>query len=341
VRSYHLNRVPEEQEDGASVAETIETAQPRALSASDGPTVSICIPTFNGASWVRDAIESALAQDFRDLEVVVCDDASSDDTVAVARQFDDPRVRVIANRERVGLARNWSRCVQASHGAYVKLLMQDDRLAPDCVRRMLEVMRESPKVGLVFSAREIELDDPADPASILFRKRFGELHARLGPLSRVNDGRALFAAMERDRFRDNLIGEPTAVLVSREALLRLGLFNVKLRQLTDLEMWLRIAYFYRVGFIAEPLATFRVHARSASTLNERSGSDWLDRLWLLEGLPTKAGARLRLLTYANAGKRLFTDGPRALRPHLRELGDYLRFRLRRGQGNALHEPLPR
>jgi glycosyltransferase involved in cell wall biosynthesis len=331
------------------VAETIGAAQPRALSAPEDPIVSICVPTFNGALWVREAVESALAQDFPDFEIVVCDDASSDDTVAAARQFADRRVRVVANRERVGMARNWNRCVQASRGAYVKLLMQDDRLAPDCVGRMLEIMRESSGVGMVFSAREIELDDPADPASIRFRERFGTLHARLGPLARVNDGRTLFAAMERDRFRDNLIGEPTAVLVSREALLRLGLFNVELRQLTDLELWLRIAYFSDVGFVSAPLATFRVHKRSASSANERSGSGWLDRVWLLEGLRAhpeirrrlsgRAGARLRLLTYANAGKRLVTDGPRAVPPHLRELGHYLRFRLGRRRGEVLHEPL--
>jgi hypothetical protein len=214
---------------------------------------------------------------------------------------------------------------------------------------MLEVMRESPKVGMVFSARTIELDDPADAASIRFREKFGELHARLGRLARVNDGRTLFATMERDRFRDNLIGEPTAVLVSREALLGLGLFNVKLRQLTDLEMWLRIAYFYDVGFVSAPLVAFRVHTRSASVANERSGSDWLDRVWLLEGLRAhpeirrrlsgRSGARIWLLNYANAGKRLVTDGPSALRPHLRELGHYLRFRLGRRRGEALHEPL--
>jgi glycosyltransferase involved in cell wall biosynthesis len=331
------------------VAETIGTAQPGALSGPDGPIVSICIPTFNGASWVREAIASALAQDFGDFEVVVCDDASSDDTLAIARQFDDPRLRVVANPERVGMARNWNRCVQASNGAYVKLLMQDDRLARDCVGRMLEVMRSGPKVGMVFSPRELDLDDPADPASILFRKRFGEVHTRLGPLSRINDGRTLFAVMERDRFRDNLIGEPTAVLVSREALQRLGLFNVKLRQLTDLELWLRIAYFYDVGFVSAPLVGFRVHKGSVSSANERSGCAWLDRLWLLEGLRAhpeirtrlsgRTGARLRLLNYANAGKRLVTDGPRAVGPHLRELGGYLRFRLGRRRGEALHEPL--
>ncbi len=318
-----------------------EAEKSRGGPALDGPAVSVCIPTFNGAPWIREAIESALSQDFSDLEVVVCDDASSDDTVELAGQFRDERVRVVANRDRVGMARNWNRSVMASKGAYIKFLMQDDRLAPGCVGRMLEVLRESPAIGMVFCLRDLALDEPHDPASVLFARRFGELHSRLGPLARVNDGRTLFAAMQRDRFRDNMIGEPTAVMVTREALVKLGLFNVQLHQLTDLEMWLRIASSYRVGFIAEPLATFRVHARSASSLNERSGSDWLDRVWLIEGLRTRAGVRVWLLTYANAGKRLVSDGPRAVPSHLSELGRYLRFRLRRRQGDALHEPLPR
>jgi glycosyltransferase involved in cell wall biosynthesis len=314
------------------------------------PAVSVCIPTFNGASWIREAIESALAQSFSDLEVVVCDDASTDETVDVARGVGDARVRVIANRERVGMARNWNRSVRESRGLYVKFLMQDDRLAPECVGRMLEVMSGNPAVGIAFCPRELALDEPDDPASALFARRFGEVHSRLGRLVRVNDGQTLFAVMQRDRFRDNMIGEPTAVMVKRDALTRLGLFNVQLRQLTDLEMWLRIAYFYSVGFIDEPLAVFRVHSRSASSLNERSGSGWLDRLWLLEGLRThpeirdrlswRAAGRLWLLSYLNAGKRLLADGPRATPSHLHDLRHYLGFRFRRRRGDPLHEALP-
>src|ERR1035437_7226281 len=131
-------------------------------------------------------------------------------------------------------------------------------------------VRESPAIGMVFCLRDLALDEPHDPASVLFARRFGQLHSRLGPL-----------------------------------------------------------------------ATFRAHGRSASSLNERSGLGWLDRVWLLEGLRTRAGVRLWMLTYANAGKRLVTDGPRAMRSHLRELGHYLRFRLRGRRGDVLPEPPPR
>lgn len=314
-----------------------------------GPAVSVCIPTFNGAPWIREAIESALAQSFSDLEIVVCDDGSTDGTVEIARQVSDSRIRVVANPERVGIARNWSRCVRESTGPYIKFLLQDDRLAPDCVGRMLEVMRDCRDVGMVFCSRKLQLDDPDDPDSVRFKERFGEVHGRLGPMARVNDGLALFGVMQQDRFRDNMMGEPTAVMVSREALAAAGLFNVEMRQMVDLEMWLRIAFHFRVGFIAEPLATFRVHKRSASSSNARSGSAWLDRVWLLEGLrrdpeirrglSARVWARLWLLTYANAAKRLIADGPRAMPSHLRELGRYLRFRLRRRGGDSLHEPL--
>jgi hypothetical protein len=229
--------------------------------------------------------------------------------------------------------------------------MQDDRLAPGCVGRMLEILKENPGVGMVFCPRELELDEPGDPASIYFLARFGELHTRLGPLARVNDGRTLFAAMQRDRFRDNMIGEPTAVMVAREVLISLGLFNVQLRQATDLEMWLRIAFYREVGFVPESLATFRVHRRSASAANERTGSNWLDRVWLMEGLrmhpeirkhlSSRAGAGIWLLTYAHGGKRLVADGPRSLRSHLRELRQYLRFRLWGRSRDVLHERLAR
>ena len=327
----------------------IVPGRPGATSAAAGPAVSICIPTFNGAAWIGDAIRSALVQDFSDVEVVVCDDASTDETVQLAGQFDDDRVRIVANGERVGMARNWSRCVRESRGAFVKFLMQDDRLSPGCVGRMVDVMRANPGVGLVFSGRDLEFDDPASDAAALFRSQFGELHSRLAPLSQANDGRALFKVMQSDRFRSNMIGEPTAVMVSRQALVRVGLFNVNIRQLTDLEMWLRVAFYFDVGFISESLATFRVHRGSATASNERSGSDWLDRLWLLEGLRMhpeiqrrlsfRAGPGLWLLNYAHAGKRLIVDGPRTLPSHLRELGRYLRFRARRHRVDSLHEPL--
>jgi glycosyltransferase involved in cell wall biosynthesis len=329
------------------LASTIEVPMTRA-SAMDGspPLVSICIPTYNGAPWIAEAIESALAQDYQRHEVIVCDDASSDATVAVARASGDPRIRVLANQVRVGMAGNWNRCIRASNGDYVKLLMQDDRLDPTCIGRMLEVMEAHPHVGLVFSPREVLIDDPNDRDASLWKKRLGTLHAPFGPLSEVNDGRAMFDRMGGARFRYNWIGEPTVVMVRRRALQRVGLFNLRLRQLTDLEMWLRIAFFHDVGFVPDPMATFRVHRHSASAANERTGTAWLDRVWLLEGLREQPEIKAALGPTTEAliwfyilrstVKRLIEGPPRTIRSHMADLRDYLRFRMVRDR-DALHE----
>jgi glycosyltransferase involved in cell wall biosynthesis len=73
--------------------------------------VSICIPTCNGADWLAECLDSALAQTVTDVEVVVVDDASTDDTAAIARGYAarDPRIRVHVNESRRGLAANWNR----------------------------------------------------------------------------------------------------------------------------------------------------------------------------------------------------------------------------------------
>jgi glycosyltransferase involved in cell wall biosynthesis len=327
---------------------TIMRTATRSPARDGSPLVSICIPTYNGAPWIGEAIESALAQDYQRLEIIICDDASSDETVAMARTFGDPRVRVLSNAVRVGMARNWNRCVRASTGDYVKLLMQDDRLAPACVGRMVEVMEAHPAAGLIFSPREILLDDPDDPDALLWKERFGILHTPFGPLAQVNDGRAMFDRMRSDRFRGCWMGEPTAVMIRRRALQDVGLFNARLRQVADLEMWLRMAFFHDVGFVPDPLVTIRVHSRSATAVNGRTGAAWLDRVWLVEGLRAHPDIRVALGRWAEAliwysilrssGKRLLGDRRWAKWPQGADFRNYVRFRLAGGY-DSLHEAL--
>ena len=299
------------------------------------PLVSICIPTYQGSRWIRDSIASALAQDYPRVEVVVSDDRSTDGTAEVAESIGDPRVRVVRSDQRLGMARNWNRSVRLARGDYIKFLMQDDLLDPTCVSRMAAVLSKNPSVGFVFALRAITCEDPSDRSSAHLAKKLEALPRQLGVLGEVNDGRAVFEAMRRSGFRSNLIGEPTAVMVRRDALRRVGLFNTRLRQLTDLEMWLRLVFFFDVGFVAAPLATFRLHPTSATSANAAAGDAWLDRLWVLEGLRghpeirPSLGLRTETRVWAGAigaeGKRLVTHrghGRYAYPSQLRELHRY-------------------
>src|ERR1051326_2476159 len=94
------------------------------------PKVSICIPTYNSAKYLPQAIESVLQQDFTDFELIICDDASTDETPRLCRSLNDLRIRYIRFEENVGQAGNFNRCFQAARGDILTLLSADDYFLP-------------------------------------------------------------------------------------------------------------------------------------------------------------------------------------------------------------------
>lgn len=113
------------------------------------PLVSIGVPTWNYAAYVGEAVGSALAQTYENIEVIVCDNASTDDTHAIVAAFKDPRVKYFGNDENIGVYRNWNRCLHESHGEFFKILQADDRLEEGFVAYCLGAFRDEPEAVLV------------------------------------------------------------------------------------------------------------------------------------------------------------------------------------------------
>lgn len=255
------------------------------MMASSTPRVSIAIPAYNSAEWIGEAIASALAQSEPDLEIVVVDDASSDDgTDAVVAAFDDPRIRFTRNKKNLGHSGNWNHVVSLCQAKFVKFLCADDVLREDCVERMLEVFEQSPRIGFVFSRRTI-LFPESDPEGREFYDVYNSMHTRFGVLDAVNDGRRLFASYAAAGFDDNWIGEPSNVMMRRSLFELLGGLHPYIRQASDMELWIRALFHADVGFVDEPLATYRIATGGSLTdANFRDDRLWLDRLWLFESL---------------------------------------------------------
>lgn len=116
--------------------------------------VSVCVPVYNRAQEVERAVRSALEQTYHDIEVVVLDNASTDDTWRVVSDLAaaDPRVRAHRNDTVLPRVRNWRRAVELSGGAYVKLLFSDDWISPEAVARSVEVLEDAPDTGFVYTA---------------------------------------------------------------------------------------------------------------------------------------------------------------------------------------------
>jgi glycosyltransferase involved in cell wall biosynthesis len=121
------------------------------------PCVSVGLPVFNGERYVGAAIESILAQSFRDLELIVSDNASTDRTEAICRSYAarDERVRYYRNRENLGAARNFNQTFERSSGRYFKWAAHDDVVAPDFLRACVEVLDRDPAVVLCSSEMKI------------------------------------------------------------------------------------------------------------------------------------------------------------------------------------------
>jgi len=306
------------------------------------PPISVCIPVYNGERWLGEAIGSVLGQTLSGFELLIVDNHSSDGSFGVACEAArrDDRVRVVENPETIGAVANHNRCLELAEGELLKFLHHDDRLRSDCLERMAVVFEGNQRVGLVFSRREILLDDPDDPSTQAWKRAHENLHFGFAELAAVNDGRTLLRqylpTFGEPEFA-NWIGEPSAVMVRRSAVERAGGFDERVRQSFDVELWLRLLAAHDVGFVDEPLVTFRHHGGSLTAKIATRKDDWLDRLWIFESLledPALASDYPRIKHFRRRELSRVTKhqlgrlvrGNRDLRP----LAGYLRHRVGRG-----------
>jgi glycosyltransferase involved in cell wall biosynthesis len=203
--------------------------------------VSIIIPAYNQAQYLRQAITSVLTQTWRDVEIVVVDDGSTDETSSVVDEYcDDPRLRVIEQvNEGVGAARN--RGIRESRGKYLCFLDADDWYHAEKVARQVAQLEAAPEVDWVY-CDIIEVDAQGRPAS----------DYSVGRMRTVLSG---------DIVESLLIGgyfPPHTVMVRRSALDGVGGFDRDLDGNADYDLWLRLAISgRRVEFLPERLAYYR------------------------------------------------------------------------------------
>jgi glycosyltransferase involved in cell wall biosynthesis len=119
-----------------------------------GPLVTIAIPTFNRASWLKDCVCLALSQSYPRFEVLVSDNASTDDTALVLDQFKDGRLRVIRHPNNIGATANWNACLAEAKGEYVVFVPDDDRIAPWLLERCIALIRSAPQVPIIMALGE-------------------------------------------------------------------------------------------------------------------------------------------------------------------------------------------
>jgi hypothetical protein len=217
------------------------------------PIVSVCIPAYNSERHIAATIRSVLSQTLTDFELLVVDDCSTDRSVAVARQFDDPRVRVFVNDKNLGAAANWGRACSMASGEYVKLLCGDDIIYSTCLERQVEAFG-GPLSGRTLVAARRDIID-ADGRIVLAGRGLAAMPA----VVRGED-----AIRRAVRSGTNPFGEPACVLMRKDLLDRAGPFRKLTQYMMDLDMWCRLLSYGDLCAIQEPLAAFRLQNQSWS-----------------------------------------------------------------------------
>src|SRR5947209_7802599 len=207
------------------------------------PLVSVVIPAYNSARTVRAAVESALQQSVDDLEVIVVDDGSADETAETAEAIGDPRVRVL-RQHNGGAASARNAGIDAARGQYVAFLDADDLWLPEKLRVQLAVLTQRPDVSAV-QCGVINVDD--------------DLRFLSEERCRESDD----ALLDCLYFR-NMPGMMTTLVIERRKFEEMGVFDTALTILEEWDMTIKAARYCNMFSIEQPLALYRVHPGNRS-----------------------------------------------------------------------------
>jgi glycosyltransferase involved in cell wall biosynthesis len=305
-----------------------QTNNAPALAIVPPPVVSVVMPVYNVEAYVAEAVQSVLSQSFPDFELIIVDDGSQDRSVALCRDFADPRVRIVSQANR-GLAGARNTGIAHARGRFVALLDSDDRWHPAKLQLHVIHLNSAPWVDVSYSGSRM-IDARGCPLRVAMRPK-------------------LRGISPADILLRNPVGNGSAGVIRRSALDRVGFahptepgrtcwFDESFRQSEDIEMWLRMALRHGCRFegIEGLLVDYRIVGGGLSARIPQQFEAWRRAV---EGMIDDAPAFMRRFLPQARAYQLRYLSRRAV-----QLGDgafalaLLRDAMRSAPMIALHEP---
>jgi glycosyltransferase involved in cell wall biosynthesis len=229
--------------------------------------VSVLIPTYNSKQFLSECLDSIMSQDFTDMEILISDDVSTDDTVKTIQAYAvrDARIRWWQNTRNLGFVGNHNACLQHANGEYMKFVHPDDRLlSTSAIQKMVTALDENPSA--VVAGCQQHLTGTKSRPTIFSRK------------SGLYNGRQMIvASLEQNT---NLVGQLTLAMFRRGAVQN-G-FDDRFVGHMDFAFWCRLFEHGDFVYLAEPLATWRVHETQQTAKHRRTGTIDHERLQFAE-----------------------------------------------------------
>jgi glycosyltransferase involved in cell wall biosynthesis len=219
---------------------------------SENPLVTIAIPTYNRANgYLTDAIRSALNQTYQNIEVLVSDNWSTDDTQRIVTGIRDERIKYHRQEKNIGFINNWNYCLHSARGEYFLLLCDDDLIDPTFIEKCIEMVREEGDAGLIVSGTRVIDSD-------------GNVIAEKENPARGMTVDDFFLLWYRHQVHLFLCG----CLFNRDALISIGGFDRKYNHYIDVAAEVLVAGRYGRRDVEEVVASFRKHEGSLTSATQ-------------------------------------------------------------------------
>lgn len=255
------------------------------------PEISICIPTYNRKEYLKETLASIFAQTYKDYEIVIVDDGSTDGT---DRMLKEAGYKVRYHRqENSGDAAARNKLIELSQGRYITFIDSDDLLMPDAVERMAEVVKREPD-DIVVYGNYISIDEHGNEIKRGKRK--------------------LYSGRVTQYLFQNIFIHSCGSMFPKRALNSMGGFDTSLRVCSDYDLWLRLSLKYRFVALSEPTFKRRRHSGNLSAI---SFKNILTELTVLERFYYEYGGK-EVVPEKTAMTRLAGEGYRAAKSAMHE-----------------------
>lgn len=233
--------------------------------------ISICIPTYNSEKYIEECINSVLIQTYENIEIIISDNNSEDDTIEIIKKMKLNNLKLHKNKINLGMVENFNIVSKLATGKYIKFLSSDDKLNKNSLEKSINAFHQNENVVLVSTAKSI-----IDLNSNIIFKKISNLNTGIYKGSKITK-KILYSSR-------NPVGEPSASLIKREAFEKVGGFKSPFPMTLDIDFWISVLKYGDFFFIDEPLVSFRIHKNSYSVLNiaGKEYSDWI-KIKLEEG----------------------------------------------------------
>lgn len=222
------------------------------------PKVSIVIPSFNHEKYIRECIQSVLDQTYQDFEIIITDDGSSDRSVEVIQEFVGPRIHLYTHGENKGACTAVNNCIRKASGEYIAVLSSDDAWEPTKLEKQVAYLDDHPEAGAVFT----KVAFINEKSHLISSQDFKYYYVF------EKENRSRQAWLNHFFYSGNCLCHPS-ILIRKKCYDDIGLYNERMANLPDLDMWVRLCIKYEIHILDEKLVRFRMRDDESNASGDR------------------------------------------------------------------------